>query len=1284
MKTGTGQLLATFKDCEQDYVSYPVSAVVGDAEAASEASKEKAAEEQSCSAQSAKADEKAEAEQKTEAAPKTESKENAASTQSITAEAKSEKTEKAASSSEENKTSADEKQASASSTSSEAKKAADAKATADTTRSAASPKLPFTARMLKSQLSAAQTAVTSDANVDLAISSDDWGKVRSGSSLQFAVNFKVSGSRYDEGDRWPATLAFSLKDTANGHLHINGDALPLINGVKGTMVGDKAVYTFNSKNAIQAGQAYSIKIAVLTDAGYIVDGTTAELVGRFEDATGFSKEASASKAITATDPIAVSKTFLGAKNETSNTAPGLQDVLAWRISVSVQNTKGVTFVNSNKKITIVDTMTDGTFFSTEDSSVTVKNKALRSVTFELDAPSLAEQEQNLKDGLPIYTKSFIVYTQPTYWWQRLETITNKINVTYQNIQGKDVQGAASAQAVIGKSRSEVPDYGGDIYFTTFYGPKNGEGVYDRSTVLTTVYDTASLTYKTEFVTGTDGQTITQKFDKNGNLVRTGITSLDFNANFIKKELLKNGIKQSVVQYNLNEHLLVNSIGLRKPIWQLYTKEGKKDIYTSDNMPGYLVKLKLKNAKTGETRTVSRFVTPYADVEVSYFPVSYFGVGKDDRILNAELSLQYEDGDKLMDARTYGEVFFQAGIEKGFTGRIRVTNKVWVVESDGTKYTHESPNNEKNRVGSYYSPIGPREVDVIKKDITIPIGMIDTAFQKHAPDGNSVIDRNSTNRVEANFYNVASSQVDMKSKVGFVILLPKGVTVSDNPDYELYLVNDKTGEEKQLSLTGGNDATSYSYAHYVKGSDVNNTGLQVVKFVMGDGTDLKPGYHLRGEANVDVGNIYGNVILNAYGGSYTGKLTTPTGFSTIKDLQESKVADGGIYLQVRSLMGDDPNYQQVVTNLNSYKLSTYDQVKVHKYVKGDLDDDYGQMAHTTPGGSVSYKLQITAGQQINKMTLMDVLPSVGDYGITDNVNRGSQFDMKLTGPITLSNLSDATIKYSTSKNPSRSVLNDSISWPDGGTKLADKNAENATWLTASQVTDWSKIHSFMISLGDTKIKTGQTVDLEFTMQAPQRSKLSTSQLSKLFDQSVAEKERAAWNSFAITANNLMPVEPERVGVVMSDAGVSLLKEDALTHEKLTGVKFKLADTEANAKAGRFLRIKDGKVLVPGESGYAAASDYEATSKNGVVSFYGLQDGQTYYAVETEAVSGYQLDSTPHAVVASYKPSSKQITVYNHREIILPKTGSSWMALFLIVGISGILAGFYFSRKKKEKD
>src|SRR5690625_2144809 len=166
-----------------------------------------------------------------------------------------------------------------------------------------------------------------------------------------------------------------------------------------------------------------------------------------------------------------------------------------------------------------------------------------------------------------------------------------------------------------------------------------------------------------------------------------------------------------------------------------------------------------------------------------------------------------------------------------------------------------------------------------------------------------------------------------------------------------------------------------------------------------------------------------------------------------------------------------------------------------------------------------------------MTLIDVLPSEGDLGITDNVERGSMFTPLLTGPVILpaewENKVD--IVYSTVKNPKRDDLTRYTVYPGTTTKLSNPGgAEDPNWMTTSEITDWSTIHSFKLQLKDgiEWIK-GQDILIEFSMVAPEANEVNRD----IIDRTIEPTERAAWNSFAVATDHGQPVEPFRVGVYM---------------------------------------------------------------------------------------------------------------------------------------------------------
>ena len=1273
-EVASGQLIATYQEDSKEYSSYPLLVKVEneETEEAVSSSSMPSSDSSSSSVNSSSTNSSAVSSSSASSAEEKQSSQSSAeesSKSSVSTSSNSVSSAKTSSSSE----SSSEKASSAQTSSSGSEKASSASSsntlTTNLTRSRAIFNAVNAQLLATSQL--ATTPATTKANSDLTVVADSSpSTVWSGSNALFTVNFKVSGSRYDEADHWPATLTFSLKDTADGHLALKTDVLPEVAGVKPTVTDGKIVYTFQ-KSDLKAGQTYTFKLAVKTDNGYINDGTPAELVGDFKDNTGYEVKASDTKKISANTSVSISTTFLGAKNGSPNTAPGTRDVLAWRISLSVPNKTGLNFLDPTQKLQVSYKLGKGVYdsFSDSDGDLTYVGTDSNTVTWELPTPSIAEQAASLANGQPLVQKSFIVYTKPgTRWlssWGNNASITNFATLTGKNLQGTNLSVTDEATGQIGKVITGTVNPNGTVLYPNFYGPKDGDGNMAKQP-LTTVYDTASLLYANQIFSGTDLSTTTEQYNSSGRFVKN-IAPDTFDSTIIKS-FRDVGLQKSVVHYEIDPHIIIKTLEISTPWLQLYTGVPSSN-YPDGTGPGTLVTLYVKNTETGSLRTVTKYVT-----KTGQLPLSYYGVNSNERLVSADFSIQYEDSSQLIDARTAGAVFLRGGVEEGFVGQATVTTQFYVVTEDGTKYVHYSTTNKTTADGNF-SPIGPRTIDVIAKPSSTPIGRTDVSFAQHAKDGETVIQKNASNRVIADFYNVTNSPISTKSPTVLSVLLPKGVTVnSANTDVKMYLVNDRTGQETLLErgTSAGNWSGAYTYKQTLKNKDSVDTGQQYVKFVMGEGQGgLQPGYHLRGEINVNVGDVSGSVTLKSYGASYSQKLLAPTGYSLIKDKGSDNVSDGEAYREVADLFGDG-NLKVAVASQQSYSLSSYDMLKTEKEVKGDLDSSYSSMAHASLGGQISYRLKFsnTDGQAITKLTLLDVLPTVGDLGITDNVDRESKFTPILTGPITLNN-SNLEIKYSTSSKPSRQLLNNSVTnWPSGAQKLQDPSgAENPTWLTQDQVTDWSKIRSFTITLKSGQmIKAGQATTIDFTMQAPKRTDLTASQLQTLLNPSTAESSRAAWNSFAVTTNNLLPVEPARVGVVLEDASATIIKKDAVSGKTLSGVEFKLADSEANAKAGKFLRLVDGKVVASSDSGYSSGQDYALKSdSNGQLLFTGLKEGQTYYAVETKALDGYQLDATPHAVKASYQTSQAAITVYNQKQPVLPQTGGPGSLIFILLGL-----------------
>lgn len=182
------------------------------------------------------------------------------------------------------------------------------------------------------------------------------------------------------------------------------------------------------------------------------------------------------------------------------------------------------------------------------------------------------------------------------------------------------------------------------------------------------------------------------------------------------------------------------------------------------------------------------------------------------------------------------------------------------------------------------------------------------------------------------------------------------------------------------------------------------------------------------------------------------------------------------------------------------------------------------------------------------------------------------------------------------------------------------------------------------------------------------------------------------------------------VTIHNAAISIIKKDRTSGVALSGAEFKIADTEANAKAGNYLKIlpldhatRPGAIVDPADPDYgnAAAVDWLATSdSNGKFTFDGIEDYTSvmdndgnetktylsYWLVETKAPNGYNLPADPFKFTfdGSETGYTIEMDIHNTNEFVLPLTGGAGTLLLTIVGVALVGGGavaLFFSRKKK---
>ncbi|HFI0327230.1 TPA: SpaA isopeptide-forming pilin-related protein [Streptococcus suis] len=505
-------------------------------------------------------------------------------------------------------------------------------------------------------------------------------------------------------------------------------------------------------------------------------------------------------------------------------------------------------------------------------------------------------------------------------------------------------------------------------------------------------------------------------------------------------------------------------------------------------------------------------------------------------------------------------------------------------------------------GLINTELGPRTAVIAPRDNTPALAKISVEFLQR--QGN-IIQRGTTNRMKVQLQNLNSSTKPLNSPLLATVLLPKGVTINTaNPNWSY---QESRGSVKSII------------------DNYNNTGRQLVIYQWdGDGNGrLNPGKHMVYEVNVRVSeNTEENIVVEAYGSSST-ELTAESNNQLITDSQD--------------INRNGNTTEKLVFASATYNYIALDNMIITKAVKGNRDQDFSKMGHSDLGSEIDYKLHIRneSGSTIRKFVLIDVLPSVGDRTVLSGRMRDSKFTPTLAGPITLPQdwIGKVDVYYSTSKNPRRDDVIDGAIYPNESLKPTNPlGAEEPNWHTQFAVVDWANIHSFKLVLKD-----GMTIpaeqDIYFKMIAPQ----AVDDSNLLNPTPEQEREKAAWNSVAATANNLLPVEPERVGVVLYtwSTSIQITKLD-LADQALAGVEFTLFKKTADGglvEVSRletdsvgWLRFTDLVIPTTGKDYYVlketrSAAGYTSLEKD--IEFSLNVNGQF------ELITSYQLNGLPVA-------------------------------------------------------
>lgn len=1012
------------------------------------------------------------------------------------------------------------------------------------------------------------------------------------------------------------------------------------------------------------GQAYQVNIKATT-----LNGTTANnkkltakvtlLADSFAEVTD-----TADVTVIASLPFSVTKSYVGVEGKDLATGPKPGDTIIWKIKATASSMEtGLLFLKDNTKIIITDELIADLSYVGSTSTVT-PTQVGQTVAWSFDAPTLEVQQQSLQNSTELWSTEFLVKTKASSLITSDKTVTNEVSAKvtdFADIETDIKSNKASVGVAAGGITIEPPN--GVWYYPTYYGPVRpyvfggitSKPAVDAPNPVPTVTDIAGLTFFNEYyIAPYQEEVYTDKEKKNL-------------YNWQNSEVYSKGYNYISINEEIDSNLIFESIRIAQP-----TLRARTDIPESDLNKRPDVKVNIEVNTKGNWKS---FKVNFTDHPIYKYSTTLtrgdLELGSKDKVLSYNIFYENEDGSPLQGGFHTKDNLAIYSIKKGYVGK--VTNNIWYhgqVVGASTPFYRYPTNNDPA------TPIGPRSANVVKPNIAIPTVLTEVSLS----EVKGGIIESGDNKVYVALKNDRSSQISVGNPINAVLLLPEGVKIKANSpaDYQ-----DTTKQKTSIN------ATAAGGSYVVVSDNYNNTNRQLVRINWND-AQILPNLYVAAWLDVEIANDAPSPLLPVvYGFSGDKEFTAPT-------VTGNSLTNSILEVDSDDLNGDGNTSQNRVKSSNSYYMLREGNVQTEKSVKGSEDSTFSKFGHTVPDGDIEYQLDLTntTDEAITSFTLMDVLPSVGDLGITDGVNRESTFAPKMTGAIQVPEewKDKVTVSYSTEANPKRDDLTKNVDYPISTQKIENPaGAADPKWMSEGSITDWSSISSFKIELKPSAswVK-GQNIKLNFMMKAPSYEEITD---KNLLNATIDEKSRAAWNSFAYAANRLQVVEPERVGVVMNELGkVRIQKVDSEDkNQTLEGASFVIAESEAQLKNGKTIKLdENGKLVYPSDDNYSdSMKDYQLTSTNkGILEFDKLRlggvDGDTYYLKEVEAPKGYQLLTTYVKVTAAPEDSLVLIQVMNTKKVVMPQTGSMRIVLFIVLGLGLVGTGIvYYINKQGER-
>src|SRR5690625_58250 len=708
----------------------------------------------------------------------------------------------------------------------------------------------------------------------------------------------------------------------------------MINGVQPTYDDESQQLNYEF-DELKSGRTYETLININTTNGETPNNTELKAEVSFEANEQEKLTDDATVLVKASNSLAVSKQFTEARlSGDVQKVPFPGSYTIWDIKVNIpKKDVGQLFLKEGSKITVTDTFSDGLTYYDVMGGTPEPDRSGRTLTWEFDAPTIMEQAEAEGD---LYTLDLRVRLQVNDNENLIGTTQeNEVTVEATTIDDNTITKTAKDEIPIVDREATTGEIEGGVMYPNHFGPADGKGngaTSDEKDPNPTVNDDAYLQF------------------------RHGITPMHPGLYYDYDEFR--------IDYKIDDNLLFNNIRTPGNFYFARSQAEARQYIPLAEQPEFNI--------VGRVNGSLKILATNADHGTVYTRAD-LGLTNSDDV--SEIRLNFTKAPAGMYARQLAHYYFD--VKPGYTGQVKneynvrtIPNQQAIddgleVNDNGTWWYKRNNRDTWDRLASdRHATIEPKPTE------QPPIATVGIELINH--ENGEVV--HGENRMKITLRNELSSPKSMDGPLESVVLLPPGVTLFENP----------TATFKE---TNGNNA----HGNYeILEHNYNGTGRQLVKVTWND-QRLRTGQDVTAELDVDITkNAPSLLTFDVYGFSGEGELNVPSGVGelitdTILQTDDDDLNGNGVTDEPRLKSGN------IYTMRGEYNLQT------EKYVRGELDNEWSQFGQTVPEGSIDYRLKLTntTGKDLTKMVLMDVLPSEGDLGITDNFDRGSQLDRKST-------------------------------------------------------------------------------------------------------------------------------------------------------------------------------------------------------------------------------------------------------------------------------------------------